>query len=399
MAGRRSMVWRLIRLSLPGNGRWASLRGRRIILVPIFTLLFLVFQLLHWVGFVLDDILFRGYRSVRVREPLFIVGLPRSGTSHLQSVLAGDPRFTTMRLWELLLAPSVTERKVWLGLAALDRAVGRPLGRVVDGIQRRGFGWMEEVHPLSLFEPEEDYLLLLPIFACFLLVVPFPEHSGIWALTRFDEWPEEDRETILDFYEACLQRHLYVVGEEKQLLSKNPAFTPFSLSLAQRFPAARFVLCVRDPRKAVPSLLSSLEAGARFFGHEVARPATRDRLVRMMQEFGEQLEAVADELPTDRWAFAPLREVRADLVGTVEEIYERFGWMAGPAFRDALIDRTSRARSHQSRHSYRAEDYGLSMEEIEREFRPLIDRFGFERSDRRVVTDAGRTPARPAESS
>ena len=81
--------------------------GMLLFFVPALLLL----QGAHWVGFLLDDLFFRGYRNITVRDPLFVVGLPRSGTSFLQRVLAQDSeRFTTLRLWELILAPSVTER-------------------------------------------------------------------------------------------------------------------------------------------------------------------------------------------------------------------------------------------------------------------------------------------------
>jgi len=61
-------------------------------------------QLMHWLGFLLDDIFFRGYRTIDIKKPVFIVGIPRSGTTLFQRVLARDiDNFTGYDLWELLL--------------------------------------------------------------------------------------------------------------------------------------------------------------------------------------------------------------------------------------------------------------------------------------------------------
>lgn len=378
MKGRAALLARLLRHTLvPGGGGPATFR-RLAVLVP-FVPLFLFLQLLHWLGFLLDDLIFRGYREVEVREPVFVVGMPRSGTTFLQKVLADDEaRFTTLRLWELLLAPSVTERKAWGALGAVDRALGRPVGRLRERAERRGFAFMEAIHEVDLEAPEEDYFLLLPVFACFLLVVAWPDHPEVWRLTRVDEWPEAERRRIVNFYRTCLQRHLYVVGAERRVLSKNPSFTPMVGSLARAFPDARFICCVRDPKEAVPSLLSSLEAGGRVFGWSPAEPRRRDRFVDMVRRFTEH--AVA-RLPEDRSAFLPLHRLSADPEGTVRRLYDGFGWRPDPAMAAALERRAAAARDHRSTHRYDLADYGLEPAGLERAFHVLYRTFDFPTGD------------------
>ncbi len=39
-------------------------------------------------------------RGVRIERPVIVVGLPRSGTTHLVNMLAADSRFRSMPLWE-----------------------------------------------------------------------------------------------------------------------------------------------------------------------------------------------------------------------------------------------------------------------------------------------------------
>lgn len=376
--GRWRVFLRLLRALAPSREGWAPWRGGRLLALALFVPIFALLQLTHWIGFLLDDILFPGYRRVPVSEPLFVIGLPRSGTSYLQRVLSLDEGTTTMRLWELVLAPSVTERKIWMALIAADRAVGSPLGRLLGWAQHRAVEWMDDVHPVLLDEPEEDFLTLLPAFACFLLVIPFPGHPEVWRLTRFDEWDAAERKSVLDFYRSCLQRHLYAVGDGRRLLSKNPSFTPFAASLAEAFPDARFICCVRDPREAVPSQLSSVADGMRLFGVDVAEPWIRDRIVSMMEHYANHAMAVSDTMPENRWVFVSLEGLRADLEETVRSAYERFGWSTDAGFRGTLHAESHRARSHRSTHDYALGRFGLAEADLEGRFAAFVERFGFD---------------------
>ena len=372
------LVLRLLRLTLfprwPTGPRSAKRFGLLLLLIPVFLLL----QAVHWAGFLLDEMFFRGYRRVEIREPLFIVGLPRSGTTFLHRVLARDTeRFTTTRLWELLLAPSVTERRFWSGVEAVNRALGKPFSRMGKWGEKVGFGWLDVIHEVSLDDPEEDYYLLLPVFACFLLVVPFPYYDAVWKLARFDELPEKERRPIMAFYKAALQRHLYVAGQGKQLLSKNPSFTPFIRSLRETFPDGKILCCVRDPLQVVPSLLSSIGAGGELFGYDVAEPRIRDRFVDMLEFFSKHALSTLGALPESEHAFVPLGQMRKDVRGFVLGVYERFAWDADPGFQDRLAEDAQRGKSYKSRHTYSLEGFGLDSDGIRDRFSELNARFDY----------------------
>jgi hypothetical protein len=372
------LFFRLLRQTLLPPWPTGPWNAKRLSLLAVLVPVFLMFQLVHWVGFLLDVVFFPGYRKIEIRDPLFIVGLPRSGTTFLHRVFARDTdRFTTTRLWELLFAPSITEKKVLGVFGALNRAVGHPMARLGRWGERKGLAWLDVIHEVSLDDPEEDYFLLLPVFACFLLVVPFPYHDAVWALARFDELPESQRKRVMSFYRGAVQRHLYVAGPDKQLLSKNPSFTPFLQSLGEEFTDARFICCVREPTEVVPSLLSSIRTGASLFGYDPAEPRIRDRFVDMLSFFARHALATLDPMPERTRAFVTLREMKADVEGLVLNTYERFGWDPDAGFRMRLSEDASQGKTYKSRHSYTLEQFGLEPEAIHRRFSGLNQRFGF----------------------
>ena len=275
------LAWRTY---FPGPDSPARLTPKRfIVMTALLPALFLT-QGLHWLGFFFDAIFFRGHRTLDVKEPLFIVGVPRSGTTFLHRLIAMDAdRFTTTQLWELIFAPSITERFLWIGLGKVDHLVGRPLDRLVRALERLSLGQLDAIHGTSLRDPEEDYLGLIPIAACFILTLPFPFRDELWALSRFDtEMPEEDKRRVMRYYKRLVQRHLYVHGREKQYLSKNPSFTSLIGALDETFPDCKIIGCVRTPYKVVPSLLSSMAAGAEIFDNDPQGTTYRDDLVAML---------------------------------------------------------------------------------------------------------------------
>ncbi|WP_405282845.1 sulfotransferase [Gaopeijia maritima] len=335
---------------------------------------FVALQVVHWVALALDDLLFPAYRRVEVREPLFVLGLPRSGTTTLHRILARDEeRFTTLRLWQLLFAPAIVERKALAALGAVDRAIGSPALRTLRWIERRLTSWMDEVHPISLDEPEEDYLFFLPLFAAFILVLVAPRDPRLWRISRADRSPAE-ADRLVAFYRRCVQRHLYLEGGDRRLLSKNPSFTPFIEALDRAFPDARFIGCVRAPSKVVASQLSSLADGARLMGWRVEAPEHRDRIVAMLVFYARHLVETFDALPSDRRDTVILAQWARDVPTGVSELYRRFGWTVSPTYAEALDDEGQRSRSHRSRHRYALADFGLDDAEVDPLFAALLNR-------------------------
>ncbi|MEX2498051.1 MAG: sulfotransferase, partial [Wenzhouxiangellaceae bacterium] len=313
-------------------------------------------------------------------QPLFVLGPPRSGTTHLHHVLSLDEQTTTFRTWECLFGLSVTARKLLLGLGRLDRLLGRPFGRVGAWFARRFLAGMEDVHPFALDAPEEDFLALMPAMQCFILIVAFPRAEWLWRTARLDQSVGQDeRESIMRFYRACVQKHMYVLGRDKRFLSKNASFSGMAEALMQTFPDARIMSTTRDPKKTVPSQLSSIEPGLAAVGFRRVPVDLRDRLVDQLLFYYLHLEQLARRHP-DRIVVIDNDTLRDDLEKVVEASYRRLGLAMSGQFSEALELAGRRSRGFASGHEYTLEEYGLSEAMIEQQFEAVYRQRGFGRA-------------------
>jgi hypothetical protein len=208
----------------------------------------------------------------------------------------------------------------------------------------------------------------MPVLSCFILALPFPGFEHIWRFGRFDAvLSERERRRLLDFYESCLKRHLYAHGG-KRLLSKNGAFAPLALSLAERFPDARFIVALRDPLETVPSQLSSIGDGLAFFGVPADSAPVRERLIAQLTFYYENLEQLQQRLPAERHAVIGMAELRGHLGATLTAIYARFGLVVDADFAAVLTVEDRQSRQYRSAHRYDLAQFGLTPETIAERF-------------------------------
>ncbi|MCC6489702.1 MAG: sulfotransferase [Candidatus Hydrogenedentes bacterium] len=371
----------LLKLTLlHSKGTHAQFTARRLRVMAVFLPVLLIGQLIHWAGFLLDEIFFRGYRKIAIKDPVFIVGIPRSGTTLLHRVMAQDTEsFTSLKLWEILIAPSITERKFWTVLGHMDRVCGGHGRRFLVAADTRILRRLSEIHKMSLFDYDEDDMVLTPVFASVYLFFPFPFRDELWWLVRFDEdTPHGDKERIMRFYKTCVQRHLYFHGPEKRFLSKNPAFSSKVDSIRTHFPDARVVCNMRSPYETIPSLLSALYVAWDVFANDLKADEYRDCVLELAGHWYRHPIERSREWPDEQFAFVNYDELRKDLKGTVSGLYSRFGFEAGPVFLDRLNKEHEMARVYSSTHLYSLEQFGLTPEDILEDFGDIFQRFGFD---------------------
>ena len=358
----------------------ARLTPKRFFFMSAFMPALFFMNTVHWIGFLLDEILFPGYRNVEVKAPLFIVGIPRSGTSYTHRLISRDiDRFTTLTLWELLLAPSISERKLWLLLSRLEKALGRPVLRIVEMITGKTTSRLDAIHKIRLCDPEEDYFLLIPLFACYLLILPFPFKDIMGHLAFFDEaTPPETKKMIMTFYASCLKRHLYVQGEGKTVLSKNVAFSPMVSALTETFPDCKILCNIRNPLETIPSHISSMLSGGDIFFNDMGYEF-RNQMIDLQRYAFSHLTDFLPTLPDSRHAFLIMEDLKNDVHYEIAHIYDRFGYKITDTFESLLIAEKNKERNYSSRHTYSLASFGLTAGDIRARFADVFAGFTFDK--------------------
>ncbi|MDH3767229.1 MAG: sulfotransferase [Gammaproteobacteria bacterium] len=338
-----------------------------LLFLPLFALL----QMSHWFGFLLDELFFRSYRKVEINKPVFVSGVPRSGTTMVHRTLALDTQFTTLSTWECLFAPSISQRRLIRLIARADGWIGRPLGRMSRWCEQRAFGGLGDVHGMSLADAEEDYFVFMPVLSCFILVVPFPYAQWLWDIGEFDRRVDPaQRQRLMTYYRRCVQKHLYASGPGKRFLSKNASFPPLLGSLATEFPDARFVFCLRDPLEVVPSQLSSLRSGMEFFCNDPYDFGFRDKMIDQLDYYYRNL--IETPIPDEQRAWIKMNQFKPDLSVGVENIYKSLGLAMSDEYRKRLATVSDAARDYCSAHDYRLDEFGLDAASLRARFADTI---------------------------
>jgi hypothetical protein len=340
-----------------------------------------------WAGFLLDEIFFPGYRRQPVEKPLFIVSPFRSGSTFIHRALASDPSFTTMKMGQIYLMPSITQRRVFGVLAWLDGLFGGPGERLLRSLDERTLRKLK-LHPFSLFDPEEDEHVLFYAWSTLLAGFVFPYLDELPQYQYFDTAiPRAERQRIMAFYKACIQRHLYATGA-RFYLAKNPLFSAKIESLLETFPDARIVYLVRNPLEAVPSTVSLFHYAWRLFSQPPVRYPHCGRILDWTKYWYEHPLEVIDRDRSRRCMIVLYEDLVQSPDRVLGRIYSEFGYPESDAVESILRDAAHAARTHTSNHVYNLEAMGLTREQIVREFSRIFDRFDFD--GQRLETEESR---------
>jgi hypothetical protein len=336
--------------------------------IPLYSGITAVFYLL--------DNLSPSLRRARIESPVFVVGHARSGTTLLHRLMVSDPeQFSFFLLYELLF-PSLWQKRILRAIGKVDRALfGSFFTKKLLAAEDEALEGARDMHDLGLFVPEEDDFVLTASCVASTWVALFPGMPE-FDVYYVDEWPEKRRRNVMRAYAAGVRRQLSLSGAGKTHCSKNPSYSGRIESLIEQFPDARFVVMMRDPREAIPSLLKMLQKTWRSQGWSEARisKSIQALIGNSVHTYLYPLQALQNH-PETRWTVVDYRDLVARPKVTVEAIFTTLDLKLTPAVTAALDAEQGRARPHRSSHRYGLEEFGIDEERLKHDLRELFDRF------------------------
>lgn len=180
--------------------------------------------------------------DVPVRSPVFVLGLPRTGTTFLHRLLSLDPTVRAPLLWELLApVPKVRgESKAELFEADRNKRANA-MRKLIKQRQSMGDNALQHIHEIDCDLPEECIMALtdeLPIhmsclYSAYMNYESFiPDNAGPRATNAYRH------------YKKLLQLLSYQIGEAKdpkRWVLKCPIHLFYIKEIAQVFPDAKIV--------------------------------------------------------------------------------------------------------------------------------------------------------------
>ena len=304
-----------------------------------------------------------------VRQPVFIVGVNRTGTTFLHRLMSRDQRFWTLRGYEYVEPVLAGGDYVTLAGSADDprRALAQEL-LSASGI----LDMFKGVHHFDVNEPEEDLGLLRLGFSAW--------GATIWFdIPDFARWlAGKDMSESYAFHRRAMQGYTWQRGQQPgggggQWLLKAP-FHLFELdALIKTYPDALFIQTHREPAQFMGSWASLVDR-VRSLSCEPRPPvdlgAEQLEFMSRMMDGAVSFRTAHPELE-DRWMDVSFYDLVQDPLAVVGRIYDHFGWTlerGAVAEMDAWLAEQAKHRRTEKRHKYDIADYGLTREMIDAAF-------------------------------
>ncbi len=303
----------------------------------------------------------------RVERPIFITGLPRTGTSITHELLAADPRHRAPLHWEVRNPMPPPETESYRNDPRIPLA------------ERQVRLWCEVVpeydtmHELGARIPVEDIYLMAYAFVS-------DEWMGRHVVPSYAAWYAScDRVPGFEFHKQMLQHLQWKCPGDRWVL-KSPSHMSQLDALLAVYPDARIVFTHRDPLRVLPSVVSMLYSTAYVRSDEVDAGAMASWFT------GETCHALLDGMTdlreSGRLPPSQCYDLRyADLIGdpieALEGVYRHFDIDYPDEARAAQRDYIdNKPKGRHGAHRYDFADTGLDLDEERTRFEDYYARYG-----------------------
>lgn len=317
----------------------------------------------------------------KLKAPVIITGLPRSGTTLLHRLMSEDPNTRSPYTFEM----EVPTPPMTLETNPMEDPRIKSSEDVIGTVSRLASGFMEkfaESHFWSATDMEESLIYMLA-HNCIHTMNSFT--AGKTYLDAFckieDKRPAFRYErlffTMLDAYRPA----------KSHWTLKAPVYALFFPTIFEEYPDVRVVITHRNPLVTLPSLCRLLESWCiafdedgsfdkHRFGKLIQKYVKRGLMVPFCyrKEHPDKEGQILDCMYTDLFS---------DPIAMVRKIYEKFSLVYTDEFEQRMkIYLENNKQGKYGRHKYSLKEYGFNGESVYQEYRDYMERYGFGIPDR-----------------
>lgn len=295
-------------------------------------------------------------KVLKVDRPIIIVGLWRSGTTHLHGLLGADRRLRSLRYRELSDPLAVKRSGSLRGQDAKQKDVEnikRP--PLLPYLRTDLLPLLSSMHPLEPDDVAEDAPLQGPDFPL---------------------WHDDDEPLHFDFLKTMLKVLQWKEGPNRWVL-KTPEYTNQLGNLVRAFPDATIVMTHRDPVDIIASMVTRMAYSARLDYYEVDTEQIASNFVDRVERMLKSALRDRNYIPNEKLIDVSFKDFMNDDIGTVKHIYHRVNMEINDDWRSDIESyRSTHARYKNGKVLYDLRrNFSLSPDEIRERFQFYYSEF------------------------
>jgi hypothetical protein len=248
-----------------------------------------------------------------IERPIFITGLPRSGTTYLHQLLTNDPENRVPRIWQLI--HPYARRGLGLRTDRRQKQVARQL-KMFKLLAPE----FHSLHPVNASSPQECSEITAHVFSSL-------RFDTNYFVPSYRSWV--DRTGHLEayrFHKRFLQHLQHQAGGDGRWVLKCPDHVFALTALRAVYPDARLVFVHRDPVRVLLSVTRLTEVLRQPFTRHIDRAQLgRDVSERWLAGTDLMIEAAGQQAVANPIFHIEYSDLVSDPVGAVERLYRHFG--------------------------------------------------------------------------
>jgi Sulfotransferase family len=299
-----------------------------------------------------------------IERPIFITGMPRSGSTFLHRLLVRDPAVAAPLSWRLVHPhPSSAGR--------LGESLNRARVQAQFYLMRLLAPELNSLHEVAAGEPEECTDITAQVFQSL-------RYDSVYRVPSYQSWLQRHGHVEAYRFHKRFLQHLDAQGPGRRWILKSPDHVFALEDIRSVYPDAHWVFIHRDPVAVLASVARLTEVLRRPFAHHVDLGEIGRQVCASWLDGAQRMMRAA---AADGGAILHLhyREIVADPPRAVQRLFRHGGHAssgdAAQRMRQWLGSRTN--RRHRPRR-YDLGSFGLDPGELRAQFKPYTDAFAIE---------------------